>query len=328
MASGNENTLLLGAVEQHVLSRPGDQDRDMTQLHPSEISKTRWCHRLDFYRIMLPEQAQATEDYGAQLLRIFDEGHDIHAKWQRWLQEMGVLWGRWKCPRCENYVWGQSCDLEPCGVCGDFRWEYKEVPLRLRSHALIGHTDGVVILPDKPRLVEVKSIGMGTVRNMNSGLYRKYTSGELKLNDVWWRIQRPFAGHVRQGMTYLRMAQAWDMLMGSQTIPDIDEIIYFYEWKPNQAVREFVLRYSEALIKEQLDLAASVARALETGVAPDRPDWTEQREDDTPACRTCPYRNLCWSTHVRQAPAAPAIVVNRASAATRRRAASLVSGSA
>ena len=46
-------------------------------------------------------------------------------------------------------------------------WLYKEAPLSLPSHALIGHTDGVLILPDKPRLLEVKSIGLGTVRVMN-----------------------------------------------------------------------------------------------------------------------------------------------------------------
>ncbi len=331
-----DSTVVLGAIERHVLQRPDDGDRDMTQLHPSEISKNRWCPRKDYFSIAVPHLAVA-EDFGFQTLRIFEEGHDIHAKWQLWLKEMGILWGKWKCFRCEIYTWGQSCDLGPCPRCGHpDPWLYKEAPLSLPSHALIGHTDGVLILPDKPRLLEVKSIGLGTVRVMNSSLYDTFLKGEITMDQMWWRIKRPFAAHIRQGMLYLRMAMAWNLLIGSQIMPKINEIVFIYEWKPTQKVKEFVLTYNEQLIDTQLAGAKTVADGLRHGIAPSRPTWTEDRKMDTPACRKCAYQTLCWSTNDQSPPGlaqpdltaaapaalppAPVLTIKRASASTRRRA--------
>jgi hypothetical protein len=56
---------------------------------------------------------------------IFAEGHAIHGKYQDWLWEMGVLWGRWLCLSCHN-KWddtspdsaGTGCQSTPADVHG------------------------------------------------------------------------------------------------------------------------------------------------------------------------------------------------------------------
>ena len=42
---------------------------------------------------------------------IFAEGHTIHGKYQDWLWEMGVLYGRWLCLSC-HHKWDDTSPRE------------------------------------------------------------------------------------------------------------------------------------------------------------------------------------------------------------------------
>ena len=81
-------TRLIGEVERHLLKKPRE-DRSTTVLHPSEIIKPDWCHRYSYY--LLTGGEPKTEKPSLRLQNIFDEGHAIHAKWQKRFQDMGVL---------------------------------------------------------------------------------------------------------------------------------------------------------------------------------------------------------------------------------------------
>jgi hypothetical protein len=83
----------MGALERHVLAKPFDE-RDQSYIHPSDIIKPEWC-ALAQYHAIKGNYVETREKPTLRLASIFAEGHTIHAKWQNWFAEMGVLYGKW-----------------------------------------------------------------------------------------------------------------------------------------------------------------------------------------------------------------------------------------
>jgi hypothetical protein len=98
------------------------------------------------------------------------------------------------------------------------------------------------------------------------------------------------------------------------------EMVYIYEWKPTQEVKEFVVKYSPRWVERMLMGAQMVTDALEYERPPQRPSWA--KDEDTKICHSCPYRAVCWKlTHEqRHESHTPAIPVKKVAAADRRRA--------
>jgi hypothetical protein len=98
---------------------------------------------------------------------------------------------------------------------------------------------------------------------------------------VWWKINRPFPSHVKQGQLYLWLS--W---------PRYEQIVFIYECKWNQAVKEFVVGYNKDIIAPLLETAREVSLAVRLGSPPDRPVWAEAPTGKT--CKSCEYRRTCW----------------------------------
>ena len=190
---------------------------------------------------------------------VFAEGHTIHDKYQTWLWEMGVLYGRWLCLSCRAIVGGHCaqvlCPVSVAPAASTGR-------CRCNRELIGGHADGAVHdLDGWTGLIEIKSIGIGTLRFEAPRLYNRYLDGET-LENMWWKINRPFPTHIKQGQLYLWMA--W---------PRYEEICFIYESKFHQQTKEFVVSYNPSLIAPLLETAREVAQAVTAGVAPDRPEW-------------------------------------------------------
>lgn len=287
------NSLLLGDIHKHLLderSKPTDRRQDI--LHPSEMAKADWCPRQSYYRLagVSPEKDRK---FSAQLETVFEEGHMVHAKWQKWLQQMGRLWGRWECPLCK-FSWTGTGGQVTCDRCWNATGyenhflEYKEVPLAAEEKFLIaGHEDGAV--EDLSALVEVKSIGIGTVRFDNPELLRKYTvktqDGKqvVDFDGLWKDLRRPFGSHIRQTQIYLRLCKEMGL--------PFDKVIFLYEYKPNQAHKEFMVRFNPEISDPLFDQALDIKYALKKGTPPPRPEHTGQ---DKAVCKDCPFFNHCW----------------------------------
>jgi rubrerythrin len=280
--------VLLGDLQAHVLKRSQqDNDRRQDIIHPSEMAKSDWCPRATAFRISGTQPSNKPPVNSHRMETIFQEGHDIHTKWQTWLREMGVLWGKWKCTTCEHTWMGDTPLL--CPACqAENGIEYKEVPLDGEEKWLIaGHADGAV--PEKRSLVEVKSVGLGTVRMEEPELVRKYT---VKTEDgkrvvdydaLFKGIQRPLKSHRKQAIVYLAIARYYGW--------PFDQMVFIYENKANQETKEFVLRYSEDAAEELLETALDIKWAVEQGHKLPRPP--EMRRDQKP-CTACVFRDLCW----------------------------------
>lgn len=229
-------------VEKVLVRQQLESTRDTAHLHPSEICKRDWCPRSSWYTIKGYERKDP--GFGFQTLNIFAEGHAIHAKWQGWLQEAGVL-------------------------------EQAEVPIFNEEHRLMGHADGIINDKQGRAILEIKSVGAGTIRMEDMELFQNSSSPD----EMWKKVRRPFQTHLRQIMLYMYCTGIHDGL-------------FIYEWKATQEVKEFAVKYQPELIESVLAGCRSVVRGLESGIPPMRPVWLENSSHKV--CKACPYQKVCW----------------------------------
>jgi hypothetical protein len=242
---GKKDTRVLGSVERFLLSKPRDGSRRTDVLHPSEMASGNWCYRASYFQL-LGQSPQANRKMSMRLLSVFEEGHFIHAKWQRWFQQMNVLYGKWYCVECEEMFWGGS-------DCHDGPLEYREVPLFYEPLRISGHSDGWLVGLGNPLMLEIKSVGVGTLR---------WEAPELLIendNDIekaWRALKAPFQKHITQVQIYMKLAE----LLGYEDVPQ--EAVLIYECKANQEAKEFVVHKSDFGITELFDAAKMICDAV------------------------------------------------------------------
>lgn len=286
LESRKTDTVLIGDIQSFAVKRAmEDTSRRQDIIHPSEMAKENWCPRSTGYRISGVEASNPAPVHGHRMLTIFQEGHDIHSKWQTWLAEMGRIWGRWECRICGHSVFDVA--IPSCDTCNQ-PMDYREVPLDASGTYLIaGHADGAV--PDLKAFIEIKSIGLGTLRMEEPQLVSANT---VKTEDgrripdydaIWKGLKRPLKTHRRQALIYLALARhlGWDY----------DRMIFIYENKANQETKEFVIQYSEEAVQPLLEVALDIKRAVDYGSVLPRPAGFAQ---DSAPCKDCVYKNYCW----------------------------------
>jgi hypothetical protein len=252
--TSKRETRLMGAVERHVLSKPFDE-RDMSYIHPSDIIKEDWC-ALAQYHAVTGNYTETRDKTTARLASIFEEGHTIHAKWQNWFQEMGVLHGKFRCLSCLEITWGTS--PEECGKCGWKTLEYAEVTLVDEELRIAGHTDGWIKGIGDDCLIEIKSIGPGTIRSEAPNLMMDADGDFMK---AWNSVRKPFGPHVLQGQLYLELMKR----MGN----DVNEIVFLYELKADQSYKEFSVKADYELVRHVFDGAKVVVDAVNANEVPE-----------------------------------------------------------
>jgi hypothetical protein len=250
--TNKRETRLMGALERHVLAKPFDE-RDQTYIHPSDIIKSEWCALAQYHAIK--GNYQETRDKTTlRLASIFAEGHTIHAKWQNWFKEMGVLYGMWA--DSTGTSWAVSKDVHSSV-------DYREVPLRSDKHMMRGHADGWIKGLGDDCLIEIKSIGTGTIRMEMPALMAQYDNN---IDVVWKNIRTPLRSHQLQGQVYLHLCHLMveEGLMEEAPV----EIVFIYELKANQEYKEFVVKYNPEYTAEIFDKARDVAWAVENNREP------------------------------------------------------------
>lgn len=273
---GTSRNILLPEIEIRMAAEQAERDsrRDTDHLHPSDLAKTNWCPRATYYKItQAPESNQ--QRLTLQRRNVLEEGHRIHDKWQTFMRKTGRLKGEWKCQDCHHVWWDKSPSV--CPECGYEIVNYHEVAIKDDKHMIIGHADGIVEF-DLDYVVEIKSVGLGTLRWEAPNLYSSYESGELTLDDLWKQIKRPIPSHNRQVQLYMHCL-------------GIHQALVLYEWKPTQDVKEFNVSYSPETVQPMLDGAKEVIDALEDRRTPRRPQGFSKSDK----CRFCAYKDTCWS---------------------------------
>jgi hypothetical protein len=239
-------TRVLGSVERHVLSKPSDNTRRTDVLHPSEMADPSWCHRASCFQLLgKPVVGKRAPSF--RLMSVFEEGHSIHAKWQKWFHEMGVLYGKWYAPSIDEYFWGGA-------DCYDGPLEYCEVPLFYEPLRISGHSDGWLVGLGNPLMLEIKSIGMGTFRYEARDLIAEHNGDFEK---IWKSVTAPFMKHITQVQIYMKLAE----LIGLANCPQ--EAVIIYEAKATQEIKEFVIPKSDFGIEHLFEAAADIVAAVD-----------------------------------------------------------------
>jgi hypothetical protein len=248
-------TRLLGDVERHLMRRPVG-DRRMDVLHPSEMIKPDWCHRYQYHLLMGGEAKR--DKPNLRLQNIFDEGHYIHAKWQSRFQEMGVLYGKFKCLSCNHITFGLSPSCEGCGR--EDVMEYAEVTLVDDSLRIAGHTDGWIKGIGDDCLIEIKSIGAGTLRFEAPEILAD-AGGDIA--KAFNNIRRPFRSHLLQGQMYLELTHR---MFGTEAPK---EIVFLYENKADQATKEFTVKADYEMVERIFFSAQKLIKAVDAKKMPE-----------------------------------------------------------
>lgn len=250
---------LIAHVERHILTRPAE-DRRQDILHPSDIVKTEWC-ALHAYHALRGNYVATGDKPGLRLQSIFDEGHAIHHKWQTYIQEMGKLYGIYECSTHGRFTGMGTCPSE--WAVGSCNTEYREVTLYSDKHRIIGHTDGWVKGLGEDFLIEIKSIGAGTLRFEAPSLLSQ-CDGDL--DQAWRRIRQPFRSHMLQGQVYLHLCHLMAAEGKIEKAPE--EIVFIYELKSNQDYKEFAVGYDPEYTEEIFDNALDVVWAVDNEKPP------------------------------------------------------------
>lgn len=276
-------TRLIGALERHLMLREPDPRRTDV-LHPSEIVKDDWCHKASYHLLRGDKPSTPKEKPNLRLQSIFDEGHTIHAKWQNWFAEMGALYGSWTCDKCASGLRGNLTEHPGCPVHGfNSKFTYAEVSLTSPKHRIAGHTDGWVIGIGEDCLIEIKSIGTGTIRMENPGLFAQNNND---LEAAWRQIRRPFKTHLLQGQMYLRLLHIMEE-EGRLTRPAPKEIVFLYELKSNQDYKEFVVEYEPTFTDSIFETALDIVWAVE------KERGMDCNIDPVNGCKKCaPFREV------------------------------------
>jgi hypothetical protein len=249
--------IVIPLVKNMLLAKHGpDLERRTDVVHPSEMAKPNWCARATWLRIK-GDLIPPVEKFDFFQQNIFGEGNTIHAKWQGWLADTGQLWGSWKCKTCGIYADNtnkpESYFTHPClHEETHLDWEYKEVHM---MHGLVaGHSDGALL--EANCLIEIKSVGLGSIRiDAPEFLARYQKDGKTDLTGLWKGLERPLKSHLKQGDVYLWLANKIGL--------PFDKIVYLYEFKANQLVKEFTIPYNEERVKPLIDKVDLIEDAIE-----------------------------------------------------------------
>ncbi|MGW3153681.1 hypothetical protein [Streptomyces sp. NPDC001089] len=257
---------LFGDVQKHVLdkaAKPSGRRQDI--LHPSEMVKASWCHLAAFHRLRL--EAEPAERKRTTFTRenIFQEGHQTHSKWQRWFAEMGRLAGDWKCLYCGDVFWNDTTPAE-CHGCSapPSCLEYAEVPLNADPLRIGGKADGYS--PDDHALIEIKTLGLGSLRFERPEFLERYTVeteyGRLPdMTRLWRDFRRPLPTAVRQTQLYMYLGVHFEDLA-------LDRTVFLYDFKATQETKSFTVTYDESFSEPLIEAAAAIVDCLQSDTAP------------------------------------------------------------
>lgn len=252
LKSNKNNTRVLHRVEKHLISRPND--RDLTVMHPSAMASSAWCHREQYWQLLGRKPFDKGTSLKTQI--VFSTGHGAHANWQTWFSEMGTLKGLWFCHTCQEQWFGFSKDHTGSSFC---KIDYEEVPLNFDPLRMRGHADGWLVGFEDPLLLEVKTIGEGSLRWYAPHLLRESDQDWVK---AWEKIEQPFSDHITQAQIYLKLGE----LMGLKDFPT--EIAFIYEAKGIHEIKEFIVRKSDFSVAPIFDAAAMIIQAIDNGKPP------------------------------------------------------------
>ncbi len=136
---------LMNLVDTYIRWRIVDDrgDRSYVHYHPSEWGK---CLRQQQYKHYAWEGLIKVKysDPESEKHRLFDKGHNMHARWSNYFDEIGdVLLGKWKCKNILCYMFGDD------GRCKSILKDESALAFEKNKTRIYGEKDGPIFKPKK-----------------------------------------------------------------------------------------------------------------------------------------------------------------------------------
>lgn len=263
-------------------------DRAVDVNAPSQAGK---CIRANYY---MRKQVSCDGGIDPRLQRIFDNGTAVHERLQKYLTNMEMLL-------------------------------LDEVPLINDDYKIQGHTDGFLDIGNgEVAILEIKSINdnqfqqlktakeehkkQGLVylfcaesrRNFLKSEYKDTNSFNSSYDDRYRYFESHYQ-HLQGGKKYTRQAKienevTLNLLSDNilfYTDKPITKVIFLYENKNNQELKEFVIelnRQTRPILDSVLEDYKTLNACCEKGVPPER----EGKSKSDSCCKWCSYKNECW----------------------------------
>lgn len=265
-----------------------DDDRAQNVNAPSQIGK---CLRERYYgRLKYNPDGNITP----RSIRIFDNGTRVHLRLQDYLKKEGVLL-------------------------------MDEVPVLNNFYNIQGHTDGILKLSKELAILEIKSInsrgfeGLKDIKeehkkqgsayaycieNRRKYLHKTYKTIE-EFNAGKTKRQKDLAKHythLKDGSKHtakeklefqLELHETMDKILFETDTP-ITKVIFLYECKDNQELREFTFdvksQQGEKILSEVLSECDLLNDYVESKEVPPR----QGSNPNSDPCRWCDYKIECW----------------------------------
>jgi hypothetical protein len=254
-----------------------DNHRQYDVFHPSDWG---YCLRkvaFQYYNEYSKFQRKEELDIDIKGERIYDNGHDLHARWRRYLDGAGVLRGAWRCLGCDT-IHGKD---EPLGIFNPSRdkgWichgcsqrrglDYEELAVESDPrYNFAGHVDAIVDVSDTP--------------------FETKTSADIEVVDFksikgqyFDELQEAKPEHAVQIGIYM-----W--------LLDLDASVIVYENKDSQAVKEFFVARDDKKIEEIKCQAEWLLDVLRHKRLPPRPSGYGMSKYP---CRFCEFLGRCYA---------------------------------
>lgn len=270
-------------IDNYLATNEEDNDRAVDVNSPSQVFK---CMRSLYYA---RTGAESDGFIDPRLQRIFDNGTHMHLRIQEYLTKEGSLvMDECPCIDAEANIQGHTD-----GILKMTEQEYAILELKSMNSILFGK-----LKEPKPEHIAQAMIYMYCTECRRQELV-SMTEDEFKFSlDDRVDFYRSRYQHLKAGKKYTKEEKIQhniltnlklDKLLRTIKRP-IDRIVFLYENKDNQELKEFVVEYNDDLMCDILDFYDQVNYYVANKKVPPR----EGTSKSCNICRFCSYRNECY----------------------------------
>ena len=279
---------IVSPLDEYLLHKSVEgNDRAINVNAPSQAGN---CNRANYYARMQYDPDPVSGDI-ARTERIFDNGTYTHMRLQKYLLDAGIL-------------------------------IQDEVPLINDEYNIQGHTDGFIDLGDEIAILEIKSIndkGFSALKDAKEEhkrqgmIYMFCTEERRKYLRSTYKSRKEFNAslperrkyfeshyqHIQGGSKYSREEKIENEISLNLVSDDIlfdtekpvTKVIFLYEDKDNQMLKEFLLQRSvmtEPILSDTLERYKVLNECCKNETIPER------EASNKSECRWCNFKNTCW----------------------------------
>lgn len=270
-------------IDNYLATNVEENDRAVDVNSPSQVFK---CMRSLYYA---RTGAESDGFIDPRLQRIFDNGTHMHLRTQEYLTKEGSLvMDECPCIDAEANIQGHTD-----GILKMTEQEYAILELKSMNSILFGK-----LKEPKPEHIAQAMIYMYCTECRRQELV-SMTEDEFKFSlDDRVDFYRSRYQHLKAGKKHTKEEKIQHNILTNLRLDNllrtikrpIDRIVFLYENKDNQELKEFVIEYDDDLMCDILDFYDQVNYYVANKKVPPR----EGTSKSCNICRFCSYRNECY----------------------------------